>query len=132
MGSSQKSFCVVKMPVLDARRGLENRGVVHVDAPVLTDPEQPGQSVLEDGARVSAETSRRLACDASWVVMRHDEDGRVVEIGPEPGQFLPPYDEPFTIETGVVAFRAAVSVSARAITSITGRMGARPRSRTSR
>src|SRR6266508_3605666 len=55
--------------------------VVHVDAPVLADPGQPGQSVLEDGARVSAETSRRLACDASRVVMRHDEAGRVVEIG---------------------------------------------------
>ena len=55
--------------------------VVHVDAPVLADPEQPGQSVLEDGARVSPETSRRLACDASRVVMRHDEAGRVVEIG---------------------------------------------------
>jgi len=55
--------------------------VVHVDTAVLADPEQPGQSVLEDGARVSAETSRRLACDASRVVMRHDEAGRVVEIG---------------------------------------------------
>jgi len=55
--------------------------VVHVDAPALADPDQPGQSVLEDGAHVSAETSRRLACDASRVVMRHDEDGRVVEIG---------------------------------------------------
>ena len=55
--------------------------VVHVDAAVLADPEQPGQSLLEDGARVSAETSRRLACDASRVVMRHDEDGRVVEVG---------------------------------------------------
>jgi 5-methylcytosine-specific restriction endonuclease McrA len=55
--------------------------VVHVDAPVLADSRQPGQSVLEDGAGVSAETSRRLACDASRVVMRHDEDGRVVEIG---------------------------------------------------
>jgi hypothetical protein len=55
--------------------------VVHVDAPVLADPDQPGQSILEDGPRVSAETSRRLACDASRVVMRHDEDGRVVEIG---------------------------------------------------
>ncbi len=55
--------------------------VVHVDAPVLTDPEQPGQSVLEDGAGVSAETSQRLACDASRVVMRHDENGRVVEVG---------------------------------------------------
>jgi hypothetical protein len=55
--------------------------VVHVDAPVLADPDQPGQSVLEDGARVSAGTSQRLACDASRVVMRHDPDGRVVEVG---------------------------------------------------
>jgi hypothetical protein len=55
--------------------------VIHVDAPALAEPDQPGQSVLEDGARVSAETSRRLACDTSRVVMRHDEDGRVVEIG---------------------------------------------------
>jgi Domain of unknown function (DUF222)/HNH endonuclease len=55
--------------------------VVHVDAAVLADPEQPGQTVLEDGARISAETSQRLACDASRVVMRHDEDGRVVEVG---------------------------------------------------
>ncbi|MGH7413816.1 MAG: DUF222 domain-containing protein, partial [Candidatus Rokuibacteriota bacterium] len=39
--------------------------VVHVDAAVLADPGQPGQSVLEEGSHVSAETSRRLACDAS-------------------------------------------------------------------
>jgi hypothetical protein len=61
--------------------------VVHVDAAVLADPEQPGQSVLEEGSHVSAETSRRLACDASRVVMRHDEDGQVVEIGAGPGRF---------------------------------------------
>ena len=54
--------------------------VVHVDAPALADPDQPGQSVLEDGTHVSAETSRRLACDASRVVMRHGLDGRVVEV----------------------------------------------------
>ena len=46
--------------------------IVHVDAPVLADPEAPGQSVLEGGTRVSAETSSRLACDASRVVMRHE------------------------------------------------------------
>ncbi|HEV8439605.1 MAG TPA: DUF222 domain-containing protein [Methylomirabilota bacterium] len=55
--------------------------VVHVDAPALADPDQPGQSVLEDGARISAEISSRLACDASRVVMRHDENGHVLEIG---------------------------------------------------
>ena len=54
--------------------------VVHVDAPVLADPDAPGQSVLEDGARVSAETSQRLACDASRVVMQHAADGRIVEV----------------------------------------------------
>jgi hypothetical protein len=54
--------------------------VVHVDAPALADPDQPGQSVLEDGGRVSAEISRRLACDASLVVMQHAGDGRVVEV----------------------------------------------------
>ncbi len=68
--------------------------VVHVDARVLADPDQAGQSILEGGVGVSAEplmwlpplpvdleTSRRLACDASRVVMRHDQDGRVVEVG---------------------------------------------------
>ncbi len=55
--------------------------VVHVDAPALAETDQPAQSVLDGGTRVSADTSRRLACDASRVVMRHDEDGRVVEIG---------------------------------------------------
>jgi len=54
--------------------------VVHVDAPALADPDAPGQSVLEDGTHVSAETSRRLACDASRVVMQHDRSGRVMEV----------------------------------------------------
>jgi hypothetical protein len=55
--------------------------VIHVDAGVLVDADHPGQSVLADGARVSAETSQRLACDASRVVMRYDEDGTLVEVG---------------------------------------------------
>jgi len=37
--------------------------VVHVDAAVLADSHQPGQSVLEDGMRVPAGTSQRLACE---------------------------------------------------------------------
>jgi hypothetical protein len=55
--------------------------VVHVDAAVLADADQPGQSVLEDGPSVPAGTSQRLACDASRVVMRQDPDGRIVEVG---------------------------------------------------
>jgi Domain of unknown function (DUF222)/HNH endonuclease len=55
--------------------------VVHVDASALADPEQPGQSVLEDGTHVSADTAQRLACDANRVVMQHGRDGHVVEVG---------------------------------------------------
>ena len=55
--------------------------VVHVDAEVLADKNAPGQSGLEEGTRGSAETSRRLACDARRVVMRHDQAGRLLEVG---------------------------------------------------
>jgi Domain of unknown function (DUF222)/HNH endonuclease len=55
--------------------------VVHVDAQLLADADAPGQSVLDGGARVPAGTSQRLACDASRVVMRHDADGRITEVG---------------------------------------------------
>jgi 5-methylcytosine-specific restriction endonuclease McrA len=55
--------------------------VVHVDAAVLADPDEAGQSVLDGGMRVPAGTSQRLACDASRVVMRHDAEGRLLEVG---------------------------------------------------
>ena len=55
--------------------------VVHVDAPVLADPSQPGQSVLEEGQNSSAEESRRIACDATRVIMTHGADGRAIEVG---------------------------------------------------
>ena len=57
--------------------------VVHVDADVLTADANAGQSALEDddGTRVPAETSRRIACDASAVVMGHDRNGTVLDVG---------------------------------------------------
>jgi len=55
--------------------------VVHVDAEALEAESEIGQAVLESGVRVSAETSRRLGCDASRVVMRHDADGQVLDVG---------------------------------------------------
>src|SRR5688572_29852326 len=66
--------------------------VLHVDAsglqaggggPASHAPDD-GQAVVEldDGATdVSAETSRRLACDASLVVMRHGPGGSVLDVG---------------------------------------------------
>src|SRR4030095_6684069 len=61
--------------------GAPYQVVVHVDAAVLADPDEPGQSALEDGPHVPAGTCQRLACDASRVVMRHDADGRITEVG---------------------------------------------------
>ena len=55
--------------------------VVHVDADVLRDDAGKGQSALEDGIYVPAGTSRRIACDASKVVMRHGSDGAVLDVG---------------------------------------------------
>ena len=55
--------------------------VVHVDESVLEHDDAPGQSALEDGPYVSAETSRRVACDAGTVTMRHRPDGQVLNVG---------------------------------------------------
>ena len=49
--------------------------MVHVDAAVLADPDQAGQSVLDDGPHVPAGTSRRLACDAGLVGTATDAPG---------------------------------------------------------
>jgi 5-methylcytosine-specific restriction endonuclease McrA len=65
---------------IPARRASATRWSC-TSTPLLADPDQVGRSVLEDGARVPAGTSQRLACDASRVVMRHDADGRLIEIG---------------------------------------------------
>ena len=77
----------------DLDRGASTSGdryqvVVHVDEGVLVDGEDekdgaPGQSALEgmEGLRVSAETSRRLACDAATVVMHHGRAGPVLDVG---------------------------------------------------
>ena len=55
--------------------------VVHVDADSLPAGGDSGASLIGDGSRVSAETSRRIACDAAVVVMRHAADGSVLDVG---------------------------------------------------
>jgi len=62
-------------------RGDRLQVVIHVDAQVLEDPLEPGVSMLEDGTDVSAETSRRLACDAGKVVMKQDSEGNILDVG---------------------------------------------------
>jgi len=55
--------------------------VVHVDAEVLADPDADGRCELQDGPVLSAETARRLACDATVCEMRHGPNGEL-----EPGR----------------------------------------------
>ena len=55
--------------------------MLHVDAGTREEHGEPGQSELEDGTRVSAETSRRAACDSGLVEIRHAPDGSLVGAG---------------------------------------------------
>jgi hypothetical protein len=55
--------------------------VVHVDAEALVELSEEGDSILEGVRRVPAGTSRRIACDASRVVMTHGPDGSVLDVG---------------------------------------------------
>jgi len=55
--------------------------MLHVDVDTLTEEGEPGRSELEDGTRVSAETARRIACDAGHVEVRSGPDGAVLGAG---------------------------------------------------
>ena len=66
-----------------ASAGDRYQVVVHVDEGALRNDDGTGQSALgdADGQYVPAETSRRIACDAATVVMRHNRDGTVLDVG---------------------------------------------------
>ncbi len=55
--------------------------MLHVDAETLKEEGEPGLSELEDGTRVSAETSRRIACDSRVVKIARGPDGKVQGAG---------------------------------------------------
>jgi hypothetical protein len=62
--------------------------VLHVGPEALETAPSPGVDAepadcchLEDGTRVSAETARRIACDAGLVRMSHDEEGHPLTVG---------------------------------------------------
>ena len=61
-----------------------DEAVLKEEAPVAESGESHTRAVrseLEDGTRVSAETSRRLSCDAAVVRVGHGADGRVTGAG---------------------------------------------------
>jgi hypothetical protein len=72
---------------LSGSRAARYLVVLHVDAEGLaaerlaSEGAGDGERQLEDGMRVSAETSRRLSCDASVVRVTHGRDGSVLDVG---------------------------------------------------
>ena len=70
----------IPIPISGSRAG-RYQVVLHVEAETLKAEGEPGRSELEDGTRVSAETSGRLSCDASLVRVRHAPDGSILDVG---------------------------------------------------
>ena len=63
-------------------RAARYQVVLHVDEDTLADPKplwgeppEPGRSELEDGTRVSPDTSRRISCDCAVVRVVHGREG---------------------------------------------------------
>jgi hypothetical protein len=55
--------------------------MLHVDVGTLKEDGEPGMSELDNGTRVSAETSRRIACDSGLVKIARSADGQVIGAG---------------------------------------------------
>lgn len=60
--------------------GDRHQIVVHVAAETLRD-NAPGQCEMQDGPSLPAETARRLACDASVVMLLENDDGQPLNVG---------------------------------------------------
>ncbi|MFO7587361.1 MAG: DUF222 domain-containing protein [Gemmatimonadota bacterium] len=70
----------LRVPV-SGSRAERYQVLLHVDAATLAADGGHGRSELGDGTRVSAETSRRLGCDAAVVAVGHGPDGSVLDVG---------------------------------------------------
>lgn len=66
---------------LDRGTGADRYQVVmHIEGPANDDAGQAVLELADGGVHVSAETSRRLSCDASLVVMRESADGTALDV----------------------------------------------------
>jgi hypothetical protein len=70
----------VPVPI-SGSRGERYQVVLHVEAETLEARGEGGRSELDDGTRVSGETSRRLSCDCGVVEVAHGADGSVLDVG---------------------------------------------------
>ena len=64
--------------VVSGSRAERYQVMLHVEEDTLREDREPGQSELEDGTRVSAETCRRIACDTGLVTITHGKEGEVL------------------------------------------------------
>ncbi len=69
--SSEEGEASASEPPISGTRAERYQVFLHVDADTLSEDAEPGRSEFEDGTRVSAETSRRLACDAALIRVTH-------------------------------------------------------------
>jgi hypothetical protein len=58
--------------------------ILHVEPESLTEHGEPGMCELEDGSRLSAESARRLACDAGLVAVARGDEGGAAASGGTP------------------------------------------------
>ncbi len=77
-----------------ASSGDRYQVMLHVSAETLAEEEEPAfcrdnTSYIEDGSHVSAETARRLCCDAAISVLKQDGDGELLNIGRK-SRIIPP------------------------------------------
>lgn len=73
--------CDLTPPPVSGTRAARYQVVLHLDAATLAEGGEPGRSELEEGTRVSAETSRRVSCDAGVVRATHGADGSILDVG---------------------------------------------------
>jgi hypothetical protein len=66
---------------LSGSRAERYQVLLHVEAETLRRTGEVGMSEIQGGIHVSAETSRRLACDASVAEVRHGDDGKILDVG---------------------------------------------------
>jgi hypothetical protein len=79
-GTAREENSAAEAPI-SGTRAERYQVVLHVEPATLSAEGEPGQSEFDGGTKISAETSRRLSCDASVVRVTHDRDGSVLDVG---------------------------------------------------
>lgn len=62
-------------------RGEPYQVMIHVDSDILADRSHGARADLDNGEGISAESCRRLACDARHVAVTQDKQGNILNIG---------------------------------------------------